>query len=49
LWDKPEVAIYSQIVNLRWRDERIVAIPQNYRSPFTYRTPLTYVAFEAVD
>jgi hypothetical protein len=46
LWGKPEVAIYSGTVKLRWRGIHVITIPQVYRGYFSYWLPIRYVAFE---
>jgi hypothetical protein len=47
LWGKPEIAVYSHMVNLRWRSLHIVAIPQiDSRHP-SYWMPISLVIFDA--
>jgi hypothetical protein len=45
LWGRPEIAIYGQSTNLRWRDRHIVAVPQTYQGHGSYWTAVVYVAF----
>ena len=47
LWGKPQIAIYGQTANLRWRDPHITAVLQTTHRHFSYWTPITYVAFES--
>jgi len=46
LWGRPEIKVFGQTVNLRWRKRSIVAIPQSKRVPLSYWDPVTYIAFE---
>jgi hypothetical protein len=49
LWGSPEIAIYSQLANLRWRNVHIVAIPQTSHDYSSYWLPIIYVAFESAE
>ena len=47
LWGRPEVKVYSGIMNIRWPKAHTVAIPQSDFAKFSYWLPISYVAFEA--
>jgi hypothetical protein len=49
LWGRPEIAIYNQITNLRWRKVGIVAIPQSHHGEFSYWLPIVYTAFVSTE